>query len=58
MRELGLKSVVRPKRYKSYRGEIGKVAPNVINRNFKASKPNEKWTTDITEISVTGEKIY
>lgn len=58
MKTLGLKSIVRPKRYKSYRGEVGKIAPNIIQRNFKANAPNEKWATDITEISVGGEKIF
>ena len=46
------------KKYKSYRGNTGKVAPNVINRNFKADKPNEKWVTDVTEFSLFGQKLY
>ncbi len=58
MKELGLKCMVRNKKYRSYKGEIGKVAPNIIERNFTAQKPNQKWTTDITEIEVSGEKIY
>ena len=39
---LGLKSMVRIKKYKSYKDEIGNIASNVINRDFKAEKPNEK----------------
>ncbi len=58
MRELGLKCLVRIKKYRSYKGEAGKVAENVLNRNFKASKPNEKWVTDITEFKLFGEKLY
>jgi transposase InsO family protein len=58
MGELGLKSLVRIKRYKSYKGRVGKIAPNVICRNFSASKPNSKWVTDVTEFSVFGEKLY
>ena len=58
MKTLHLKCVVRIKKYKSYKGEIGKVAPNIINRDFSANKPNEKWTTDVTEFSLFGEKIY
>ncbi|WP_430008878.1 IS3 family transposase [Metabacillus idriensis] len=58
MKELGLKCLVRMKKYRSYKGEAGKVAQNVLNRNFKASKPNEKWVTDITEFNVFGEKLY
>ncbi len=58
MKKLGLKCMVRNKKYRSYKGEIGKVAPNIIERDFTAQKPNQKWTTDITEIEVSGEKIY
>jgi len=58
MRELGLKSIVRMKKYRSYRGTVGKIAPNVLNRDFNAKKPNEKWVTDITEFKLFGEKLY
>lgn len=58
MRALGLKSTVRPKHYKSYRGAIGKVAPHVLLRQFKAHKPNEKWVTDVTQFNIHGKKVY
>ncbi|WP_307535838.1 IS3 family transposase [Paenibacillus sp. W4I10] len=58
MKELGLKSVVRMKKYRSYKGTVGKTAPNVLNRKFQAEKPNEKWVTDITEFKLFGEKLY
>lgn len=58
MKELNLKCMVRMKKYRSYKGEIGKIAPNLINREFKAEAPNRKWTTDITEFSLFGEKVY
>ena len=58
MQELGLKCLVRMKKYRSYKGTVGKVAPNVLERNFKADKPNEKWVTDITEFKLFGEKLY
>jgi transposase InsO family protein len=58
MRVLGLKSVIRIKKYKSYKGQQGKIAPNILNRNFKANQPNEKWATDITEFNVSGKKLY
>ncbi|KNF06948.1 putative transposase [Gottschalkia purinilytica] len=58
MKELGLKCQVRIKKYKSYRGEVGRIAPNILQRNFEATKPNEKWVTDITEFSLFGEKLY
>ncbi|MBD0384925.1 IS3 family transposase, partial [Paenibacillus sedimenti] len=58
MRELGLKCIVRMKKYRSYKGTVGKIAPNILERNFKATKPNEKWVTDITEFHLFGEKLY
>ena len=58
MKELGLVCRVRMKKYRSYKGEVGKIAPNLLNRDFKAKKPNEKWVTDVTEFSLFGEKLY
>jgi transposase InsO family protein len=55
---LKLKSVIRAKKYKSYKGEQGKIAPNILNRAFKAEQPNQKWATDVTEFNVKGEKLY
>lgn len=55
---LGLKCMVRIKRYKSYRGKVGKTAPNLLERNFKADKPNQKWVTDVTEFSLFGKRLY
>lgn len=46
------------KKYRSYKGEIGKIAPNILKRDFHASAPNQKWTTDITEFSLFGAKLY
>ena len=39
-------------------GEISPAAPNLINRNFHAEKPNEKWLTDITEFRLPAGKVY
>ena len=58
MKELQLKSLVRLKKYRSYRGQVGQVAPNLLERNFNASSPNEKWVTDVTEFKVDGKKLY
>lgn len=58
MRQLKLKSMVRIKKYHSYRGEIGKIAPNILARDFRADRPNEKWVTDVTQFSLFGEKLY
>ena len=46
MKELGLVCRVRMKKYRSYKGEVGKTAPNLLNRDFHADKPNQKWVTD------------
>jgi putative transposase len=58
MKILGLKSVIRVKKYRSYKGQLGKIAPNILERNFKAAAPNQKWATDITEFNVSGNKLY
>ena len=58
MRELGLFCRVRVKKYRSYKGEVGKIAPNLLNRDFHAEKPNQKWVTDVTEFSLFGTKLY
>lgn len=39
-------------------GEISDAAPNLINRNFKAVSPNQKWLTDITEFHIPAGKVY
>ena len=58
MKELGLVCRVRMKKYRSYKGEVGKVADNLLDRNFHAEKPNQKWTTDVTEFRLFGQKLY
>ena len=58
MKLLGLKSLIRVKKYKSYKGEQGRIAPNILKRKFKAEAPNQKWATDITEFNVSGNKLY
>lgn len=58
MKQEHLTCRVRMKKYRSYKGEIGKIAPNLINRDFHADRPNQKWTTDITEFSLFGQKLY
>ena len=46
------------KKYRSYKGERGKIAPNLLKRKFQARKPNKKWTTDITEFHLFGRTLY
>ncbi|MCD5326170.1 MULTISPECIES: IS3 family transposase [Pontibacillus] len=58
MKELSLSSVVRVKKYKSYKGKVGQIAQNLLERAFEAEFPNQKWVTDITEFKVFGEKLY
>lgn len=58
MQGMDLYSKVRRKRYRSFKGSIGRVADNHLNRDFAACRPNEKWVTDITEFAVKGEKLY
>jgi putative transposase len=57
MQSLGLKSLVRPKKYRSYRGELARV-PDLLQRQFQAKQPNQKWVTDVTEFNVGGDKLY
>ena len=58
MKELGLVCRVRMKKYRSYKGEVGKIAPNLLKRDFSTTTPNQKWVTDVTEFSLFGEKLY
>lgn len=58
MKALGLKCMVRMKKYRSYKGLVGKVAPNILARHFQADKPNEKWVTDMSEFKLFGQKLY
>ena len=46
------------KKYRSYKGEMDKIAPNLLKRDFHAEKPNRKWVTDVTKFSLFGEKLY
>ena len=45
-------------KYHSYKGEVGKIADNLLARDFRASKPFEKLTTDVTQFKVGNEKVY
>ncbi len=58
MKELGLVCRVRMKKYRAYKGEVGKIVPNLLNRDFHAEKPNQKWVTDVTEFNLFGQKLY
>ena len=59
MRQCCLKCEIRRRKYRSYKGEVGKVAPNELKRNFKADKPDQKWVTDETiPSSFKGKRYY
>lgn len=58
MQQMQLKAATRRKRYKSYKGEVGKKAPNILCRDFHCDMPNQKWATDITEIRINGIRTY
>jgi putative transposase len=58
MRENGIKCQVRLKKYRSYRGQEGRIAPNILERDFNADAPNRKWVTDVTEFALFGQKRY
>jgi putative transposase len=58
MVQLQLKCRVRVKKYRAYKGQLGHVAPNVLERHFQSSRPNEKWVTDVTEFNVAGRRLY
>ena len=46
------------RRYGSYMGEISPAPDNLLNRDFSADAPNEKWLTDITEFQIPAGKVY
>ena len=49
----------RPKvHYHSYGGVVGKIAPNILKRDFETDAPNRKWTTDVTQVDIRGKKCY
>ena len=59
MNRLGLVCAVRrPRRYRSWLGQTGTVAGNVLDREFSASAPDTKWVTDVTEFRIGDRKVY
>ena len=59
MNSLGLKGKQRKNdKYHSYKGTVGKVADNLLKRDFYAERPFEKITTDVTQFKIGDEKVY
>ena len=57
MQKYNLLSVVRRKKYHYY-GEVLHRYPNLLNRNFHADRPNQKWVTDISYIKTGQGFLY
>ncbi|AIK36863.1 integrase core domain protein [Bacillus pseudomycoides] len=58
MGELGIKAIIRRKRPYYGKKEAYVISDNHLNRDFQASKPNEKWVTDITYLIFNGQRLY
>lgn len=58
MREEGRQCQVRKRKYRSYRGQIGTIAPNLLDRDFTAHAVDRKWVTDVTEFTINATKLY
>ena len=58
MKQEHLTCIRRKNKYKSYRGVVGHIAPNIIDQNFKAEQPLRKMTTDVSQFAVGEEKVY
>lgn len=50
--------VRRRRRYDSHPGEAGQIADNVLDRDFTATGPDQKWVTDVTEFRIADRKVY
>ena len=57
MQKYNLLSAVRRKKYRNY-GEYLHRYPNLLNRDFKAERPNQKWVTDISYIKTEQGVLY
>lgn len=58
MKLLGIKCLVKQKKFRSYKGEVGQTVCNLLQRDFSSQIPRQKMVTDITEFSLGGEKRY
>lgn len=58
MHKFSLKGKRPKEKYHSYVGNVGKTADNIISRDFSASRPDEKWTTDVSQFNLTFGKCY
>ena len=58
MHNMGLMGKRPKEKYHSYRGETGRVADNIINRDFGTDAPLQKWTTDVSQFNFSWGKCY
>ena len=60
MKKLNIHSVIRKKKKKYFYSKPQTVAENILQRDFYATAPNQKWATDVTEFKVPGanKKLY
>ena len=58
MHEAGLVGKRPKEKYHSYKGEVGKIADNIIDRDFSTTAPLQKWTTDVSQFSFSWGKCY
>lgn len=58
MQEMSLQAKRKVRHYRSYKGQIGKTAPNVLERDFSATGPNQKWATDVSQVNIKDRKCY
>lgn len=58
MAKMSLKGVAPKQKYRSYKGDVGKICGNVIDRDFSADAPDRKWTTDVSQFNCPFGKAY
>lgn len=58
MQQMQLRSIARTRKFRYHAGTEGRVAPNTLDRQFGAARPNVKWVTDVTEFHLGGHKLY
>ncbi|MFR0909385.1 IS3 family transposase [Eubacterium sp.] len=58
MHNMGLLGKRPKEKYHSYKGKVGKIADNVIERDFSTTAPLQKWTTDVSQFNFAWGKCY
>ena len=55
MHSMGLAGKRPKEKYQFYKGKVGKVAENIVNRDFSKTEPLQKWTTDVSQFNYSWE---